>query len=228
MLRVNNFSGFNAGAAVPEVFAQAMTFEDEITDISQQAGGVYTFSAADIGAAADGRLVVVGCHASGVGMTALTSATIGGVNAPIIVQGTNTATVAIIALVCDAAVGTTADIVLTWNSGGNRCTIGIYTMTGLNSTTVSDFASSVVDGTATRTAAITVPSGGLIVAAASADASADAFAWTNVNEQYDVQAESLDTYSGAMIGPLTATDPLNVQCTTTSTNDVALVAAVWA
>lgn len=111
-----------------------LTFRAHPVDASSQT--TYTFSSVAIGAADASRVVVVAVTgARGAGTPSISSVTIGGVSATLGRYETNgfSASVGIYAAVVPT--GTTADVVVTWDSGMNRCGLGVWTCNGLNSLT---------------------------------------------------------------------------------------------
>jgi hypothetical protein len=215
--------GFLGGGSAP-TFAQAISFSTHATDITNLAA--YTFAATNIGAATTDRLVVVSAHTGGVGTTGATC-TIGGTPATPIVNANSSIMNAAIFSLAVPTTETAMDIGITWNTSAVRCSIGVYALTGLNSQTVSTFGTDTANGTSVRTVTLNTPAGGLVVGAMANNTGTATNTWTNATITFHTSPENLDSYSGALAGPGNAgTKAVTVQ--SASTQDVCLVAAVWA
>ena len=138
--------------------AATPVFETVLTDTV--GATTYTFSGADIGTAASDRIVVVVCHTEGA-TAALSSITIGGSTADIRIQANNGNVVTAIATRL-VTTGTTADIVVTWDTATLRCVIGIYTVTGANETPVATDSAAAASGTASSLT-VTIPADGCAI-----------------------------------------------------------------
>lgn len=156
----------------------------------------YTFAAQNLGTATSDRYIIVSAIARKAGAsTTLSSVTIGGVSATIIVQNTNTITNTDVAALVIAAVpsGATGDIVVTWGATMVRCAIGVWRVTELASPTASDSDSSLAND---PTVNLDSPVNGFIIGAGITAASTSA-TWTNLTEVFDAAVEALVTYTGA-------------------------------
>lgn len=159
----------------------------------------YTFAATNLGAASGGRFIIAAIGARATGSTALTvsSVTIGGVTATQIVQAENSPTNANLAAIYMAAVpiGTTGDVVVTLSRAAVRCSIDLWSATGI-STTAHDTDSSTADpSTATLD---TLGAGVLVAVSVSAGASPPTFTWTNATERYDGLIVAAEGTGGAV------------------------------
>lgn len=148
----------------------------------------YTFSAQNLGAAAADRYIICAVNGSG-GATGRTisSVTIGGVNASIIVQKENTTVYNVSGIVIAAVPnGATGDVVVTLSDNWARCHIALWRVTGLSSATAIDNGNSVASD---PTYDIDIPAKGIAIGTAMTDASTSC-AWTGVTEKYDETVES--------------------------------------
>jgi hypothetical protein len=123
MLNINNLIGFGADATVLAEISYRQNYE--LTTNST----TYTFTNCDIGAASQSRVVAVGIVASGNTTNPVSSVTIGGISASNVVNNGTTSTnnkpnCAIYS--AKVPTGTTANIVVTWGGGKNRCQIVVY------------------------------------------------------------------------------------------------------
>ena len=98
----------------------------------------YTFSSQNLGDADTDRHIIVGISTRDVGTTsqAISSVSIGGVSATIVVQQRNSATNTCVAGLAIAKVptGTTGDIVVTFSEEVLRCGIGVWRAIGISAT----------------------------------------------------------------------------------------------
>ena len=152
----------------------------------------YTFTSADIGTATNRSLVVVAIHAFG---NAVTSVTIGGVSATRTVrEGAN----AIVELWQASGVsGTTGNIVVNISGGSTRCLVGVYALYNLrNNTVVSSGNTLAISGSSLSRTLNTIVDG-VLIGAATANASGRTYTWTGASENYDTVLEAAQSYSAA-------------------------------
>lgn len=161
----------------------------------------YTFSAQALGAASADRYIIVTAAGRKAGAsTTISSITVGGVTATIVVQRTNTITNTAVSGIAIAAVptGTTGDVVVTFGAGMARCGIALWAVTGLASDTPTDTDSSVATA---PTVNLDVVAGGFAIGCAYDSASVGASAtWAGITEQYDNQINDggvVNTWTGA-------------------------------
>lgn len=179
----------------------------------------YTFSGENLGTAAADRyiIVVVKSRDSGSGAKSISSVTIGGVTASIIIQKQNNASNSSLAGIAIAAVptGTTGDVVVTFSEGMLRCAIGLYRATGITPIP-ADFGSS----TATNpTYAIDVPAGGFAIGGvANSNGNDGSAVWTGLTERYDSVIEAVMLSTGASDEFAAAQTNLTVTATLSGTN----------
>lgn len=151
----------------------------------------YTFSSQSLGTAAADRYIVVGAATRQTGGLTLSSVTVGGVSATIVVQqnnGDGTTGLAIAAVPS----GTTGDIVVTWSGASARCAIVFYRLTGLDSATPTDTDSD----TATDPSFTLTKAAGPTIGITSVSSGSLSCSWTNLTENADSEIESMD-YSSA-------------------------------
>jgi hypothetical protein len=97
------------------------------------------------------------------------------------------------------ASGTTADIVVTWSAGQDRCGIGIWSSTGLTSNSAVDTkAGLATDGAGLNLTPTTVAGGFLIGVVCDHSSGSGLSTWTTATERYDVVLEgATPVHSGA-------------------------------
>jgi hypothetical protein len=180
------------GDPIEGAFWQSATNSADLT--------IYTFSAQPIGTAAEGRRVVVGIGTNST--RTVSSVTIGGVSASIdathFVSGDGR--VAIASAVVPT--GTTADVVVTLDSGALGCGIGVWTLTGGAPTGHVDSGGGDPIGLDVSTAA------GDVVIAYVAGIANQVFTWTGATERFEEDLYSTTTaHAGAdvvAVGALTS------------------------
>ena len=136
---------------------------------------VFTFSGHNIGTASADRKVVISASTTGSSSdaTGVTGITVGGVSATkaIDIFGGGSAVVhAELWYLNNVTSGTTADIVVTWNSSRYGCNIGTWAVTG-GASGVSDTATADGGTSGTLSATIDCPSGGVVIAQRTCDVS---------------------------------------------------------
>jgi len=186
----------------------------------------YTFSGADIGPAAADRIVVVVCQTEG--GASLSSATIGGSSADIRVQSNNgnVVTAIITRLVTS---GTTADIVVTWNTSTLRCLIGVYSLTGATEVPVDTDAAAAASGTG-QTLTVTIPANGCAINGDSHGSGTTPTTWGGSSAaDYDEPPTGSSLFSGSLT-PSTGSLRTDHSITTShanSTQPIAAATVVW-
>ncbi len=188
---------------VPKAEA-AITFAYETTVASTTDLTTYTFSTVDIGTANADRCVIVSAIARKSGASAtLSTVTIGGVSATIVVQNTNNVTNTDVAGLAAAIVptGTTGDIVVTWSAGMLRSQIGVWTAIGTDSCTTPHDTGSSLSGDPSTT--IDIADAGAAVGAGLTAAGTTA-SWTGLTENFDATLETFVTATGASASAMSA------------------------
>jgi hypothetical protein len=207
-------------------------------DVAANTGNLteYTFSAADMGGDDTADFIAVAVHTRQNLATALGQpVSVGGNSATLVQQqhgsdGNQRAwsTIAIIA----APATSTADVVVSSSGQMTSCKIEVYRITGIDGAPESDSGFAIIDAGASDTMSdtITIPNGGVALAASTAHLNFTN-TWTNITERVDVQVESGATAVQASsasdvyeTGGATA-----IQTVLSSTPECAsMVCAVWA
>ena len=169
----------------------SVTFTDNTVDGTNLT--TYTFSSQSLGADAPTRKIIVGV----VGVESLTggvsSLTVAGVSASVVIAGANSDVHAEI-WIADVPTGTTGDIVVTFSTAKDRAGIGVFRAVGLRSP-ASATASSVADP---MSASLFIPSDGIAIGVA-ADANTNTNVWSNLAERYDDIIEADSNQTGASL-----------------------------
>lgn len=178
-----------------------------------------TFSSVSVGTADSLRYVLVGICAtsSGNGSKTISSVTVAGNSATLLVQGTpvdegssNYTVVgfAVIAL----ATGTTANIVVTCSGSMYSYSIAVWKLINLQSTTPVATASA--GAASPLSGSIAVSAGGS--AFGMAGAASGIFTWSGITERFDVADNAGREHSGASDDFASAQAPLNISATPTA------------
>ena len=184
----------------------------------------YTFSSQNIGTAAESRHVIVSVSslADGLGSTSISSITIGGVAATVVVsQASGDGGFAGLAIAA-VPTGTTADVVVTMSNLQGRMAVGIWAAYDLASATPVDTAASTADPASLN---VDVQAGDVLVAAIYNNTNATA-TWTGATERFDDLVEGAE-YSGADYTATADETPRTVECDYTSVSRNVGVCAVW-
>jgi hypothetical protein len=143
----------------------------------------YTFTAAFIGAAAADRDVILCISTAGSSAPGFTSATIGGVTAPIIANTTGT-NVRLVMCLLRVPSGTNADIVITFSGATPvRGVVDVYRMVGAVDGVVTDFEQPAGGGDAARSNTIDIEAEGAVLSTMVGTGAS--VAWTNSTEFSD-------------------------------------------
>jgi hypothetical protein len=225
-LRVNNLIGFGVGGSVP-IFSGDYGYQTSATDGTEASS--YSFASQAFGPAAADRLVIVGiAYTDASGNPDISSVTIGGVSAT---KHTNARPDSSTSKFCGSAIysasvptGATGTIVVTPNQTITNCSISVYSVIGLNST--SDIYSSSTNSASqddpSNTA--TVQLDGILVASSVRNDSADSVTWTNATEDHDSSGD--DAWSSAHVDG-TSDGTLAVTATWTGSSATALSVVAW-
>lgn len=172
----------------------------------------YSFTSTAIGTAAANRLVVVaGKAVSGTTGRTLSSATIGGVSATIVIQHDLNAGQTDLTFIIAAVVptGTTATVALTFSGGMGRCGIGSFALYRLASTTATDTAS---DGTDVVTLDVDTVAGSIVIAVVG-DGASGVVGWSGVTiNGVQTEIESGNNLSVASAQATATATPRTVNC----------------
>lgn len=186
----------------------------------------YTFSDQTFGTASSDRYIVLTINSRDAGENnpQVSSVTIGGVSASIVVQDVNQATNANISAIAIAAVptGETGDVVITFNTEVLRCVIALYKVTELYQTTPSDTDSSTASS---PSVSLDIPAKGFSIATACTASDSGTFSWTGLTENHDSIVEFL-TASSASSEFISQQSGLTITATpNTSSNQVGVFAS---
>lgn len=174
-----------------------VTFTESVVDTTD--ASAFTYSAVALGDADTDRLIVVCTGGTGttVGNRNVSTLTIGGVSASLIVTLDHQASSIYVSEMWSAVVptGTTGDIVVTWNNTMTMNGIGVYRVMGAD-TTPHATATDASDASG-LTVDINVEAGGAIIGYSSVD-NTGTFVWSGLTEDFDEAVETtLWFHSGA-------------------------------
>ena len=193
-----NVLGFGVGAAAPAPLEQSFLSSAVVAAPNATA---FTYSSVSLGAAASDRFILVGTSgaAAVVSATVVSSLTIGGVTATELVTLNHGGDVLYHSGFFGATVptGTSGDIVVTWTTTMSQNGIGVWRLTGAN-TTPHDSATDPQDAGG-LTVDVDVEAGGAIFGYCSTDTVAG-FSWTGLTENFDEEVDSGWYHSGANAG----------------------------
>ena len=182
---IPGLSGIMAGLRTMPVISYIGTPTPDTTNAS-----AYTFAGASIGAASVDRLVVVAATLDSPSANSeIDTITIDGNGMTIHAEspsGIGVNQIAIASLL--VAAGTTADIVVNLSNNSRCCSVHVFTITGLFSTTPTDTLIN-VGGSSDPTGTIDVEDKGILIAAA-VSAAGTTCSWTGVTEDYDNAPET--------------------------------------
>ncbi len=215
---MRNFFGLGSSEAVN------ISPTDDTLDLVDRT--IYTFSTQAVGTPASDRRVVVAVHGGVSGGTTLSSATIGGIAATIILQSTPVGLTGAI-IIASVPTGTTADVVLTWAAEIERCAVSVYRMVGASSGTASDTASDTTLSGDVLSVTLTIPPGGAAVAIAQGT-DGTSVTWAGLAEDTDFTVDNVAVSSSSRNAPSQDTN-LTVSATFAATpTSPVLVTASWA
>lgn len=180
----------------------------------------YTFAAQNLGSAVADRYIaytVNGRSSDGAART-ITSVTIGGVTAtagPFVGNSGSHVGAGIAAV----PTGATGDVVVTWSSTMTDCTVSLYYVTGVSSTTPT---SSVTDTTTALSQSINVDAGGFAIGISTSDSGSATATWAGITEKFDDATATGNDQSGAGDEFASAQTGLTVSCTWTAETRIAM------
>jgi hypothetical protein len=163
------------------------------TDLS-----TYTFTAVNLSSPAADRFIVVGVLLVGSPGRTASTVTIGGVSATAINTGTASTNVSLRLFGAVVPAGSTGDVVVTASGGCLCCSIGVWALYGLSSTTAID----TTNGTSNPDSdTLTTVAGGFVVAVAVNGGSVETYTWSGLTENFDqtVEASTASCASGASV-----------------------------
>lgn len=190
------------------------------TSGSSASSATCTVSSVTTGTAQADRYVVVTVGAVGSVGNVITGVTCDGNAMTQVVYVINSSSKAAI-YILNVPTGTSSTIVVTFSGTISAIIVGVYTATGLLSSTAVGTNSQTVDNTATN---LTTVANGFAIGVAITNATST-FTWNNLSEDYDVASGSRGS-SGASISP-NSSPSLSITCDGTSANNPAQVFASW-
>ena len=196
-----------------------------VTDVFDEANlTAYTFSSVDIGTAVSDRIVIVTANAEA--GEPISTITIGGAATTIAVSEKASVSAAVIAYAA-IPTGTSADIVVTWDSGAIRCMIGVWELTGADITPTDTDTSTSLPSTG-ESLTVNIPTNAAAVATHTSGDSSSSDFWTGAVRRY-ADATSGAELQGADVQPTGSDRPTHAISTsyTELANGAALVGAVW-
>jgi hypothetical protein len=207
---------------VPPGGGKALTFRGSANSASDLT--TYTFSAQPIGSAAADRRVIVGVMGISVsGDPVLSSATIAGASADIVLQVTGAARCCVGIIIALVTTGTTGNVVLNFSVAMSRAHIAVWSCTGLSSNTAHDSDSSTADPGSNT---IDTLAAGFAVGMAGTNNSST-YSWTNLTERSDAADADGGSASGAD-AVSTAAGTLAILCAySASITQRGMVVASW-
>lgn len=218
MLRANNLVGFGVGLRPATV-----TYTDSSasnTDLT-----TYTFSSLSIGEASTSRHVIVAVLASNSAATVSTvsTLTVGGVSASLAKRATATNGIAEI-WIAAVPTGATGNVVVTFNAGNNRASVGVWAAYNLLSATATDSDESNADP---GVISIDVQAGGILVAGVYSSTGTVSYTWTNITERFDIVVETSRRASGASLDFAAAQTGLSITADASAATSQTMVAAAF-
>lgn len=202
------------------------------TDTSSVSGTSYTFSSKAIGTAAADRYIVIAISSNGSSSNpTASSVTVAGTSCTKTAADTDLAagpraTIALWITNSPIASGTTADIAITYGSTNSVCSIGVWAVYGITSATptATKNAKYTVGSTTTFSAALSLPTDGIVIAAeASSATSATNISWSIVTEDFDAAHGSYKLTGGSLNNASGSVTPAS----TGTTRNGGFVAASW-
>lgn len=183
MLMVNHLIGF--GASSSQLDPATITYTDTGANSADQA--TYTFAGKSLGTAASNRTILVTVGFQGPNSTAVSSLTIGGTGASLVVANDTSyggAMSGVEIWMLDLASGTSADIVVNFNATANDCTIGVFDAKGIAASAHATNTSSA----GPPSASLSIPANGIAIGALYDNNGATTATWSNLTERLDTNA----------------------------------------
>jgi hypothetical protein len=206
-----------APAAVPD--PSTINFIANTNDLSNAT--VYTFSNASIGDAYESRIVVVSVHTDGANI-GVNDVSIAGTTGTVILGSSQQPNAALAYRAVPTS--TAADIVVTWSGAAQRCSIGVWSITGTASPTPIETTGGTVSSSV-NTITLDLPTGAFGVVAVTNGTAGLNHVWTLGAEAYDASPEGAMTISAVT---LTGQGSTGVVITSTPANAGSkIVGASW-
>jgi hypothetical protein len=204
--------------AVTRTFLQGAGDTSDLTE--------YTFSGQNLGTEAADRHIVVCVLSRGTVGSAVSSVTVAGVSASLVIARTNSTSGNNVAEQWIAAVptGTTGDVVVTFNGGMLRCRHMLYHLVGLDPTAHDTGSGVAAEDPST---AIDVPADGAAIGCAVATGGSGSETWSGLTEDQAVTTDSQIRATCASDEFASTQTGLAVSVNFTSVVNAALVVASW-
>jgi hypothetical protein len=186
---------------------------------------VYTFTAHPIGDVFASRIVAVACH-SDAGSVTLSNVTIGGSSCAIVSAAAVSQPKCGIAHL-GVASSTAADIVVTWSGAVQRCSIGVWSIVGMGSTTPVSSTAPALSSSTLHSISVDLPTTASYGVAAITNATNINFGWTNATENYDRSQEGGSRVAGATLSGAAASTGTVVVHTTHVLDSAEMVGVTW-
>lgn len=173
----------------------AITFLQDAHDAADLT--TYTFASQNLGTASSDRYILVAVNSRALGATAFNASTVTvqGISATQIVNASSTSTNSTMAAIWRAAVptGTTGDVVVTLNKSALRCSVALYSATGIDAAANDTDTSTANPGAVS----IDIPADGFAVACNAAGTTTTFATWTNLTEDYEQLTEGYKSTSAS-------------------------------
>ena len=220
MFMATQLIGFAAGQLPKVTYAWASNTTNGTS------ASTHTYAGQGIGTAATTRRVVFAIQATGGTGTAVSSATVGGTAASLIVARQHSGDTSMFSEMWWAplATGTTADIVVNYNNTKSRSGLIVWAVYDAFPTAADTDGSESISPSVT----ITAPAQGIVLAAAHLDHSASVtWSWTGISEDADERANGVN-HTGASAAFTAGNASLAVQATSSGpANRELLIAAAF-
>lgn len=187
MLNVTEEIGFGSNKVIPTV-----AYTDSASSTADAT--TYTFTAAAIGTAGPDRFVVVGIFGSKASALNISTVTIGGISATLLAVSTLDPNRNLSFFGAFVPTGTTADVVVTFDTSAVRAAIGVWQITNLWRPLAGAVESAAVQ---TDNGAMNLGVGSdCVILAIGSSATTVSCTWTGVTENFDLAAFETQNFSG--------------------------------
>jgi hypothetical protein len=181
-----------APASVPD--PSTINFIAQTDDLSNAT--VYTFTNASIGDAYESRIVVVSVHTDGANI-GVNDVSIAGTTGTVIEGSSAQPNAALAYRVVPTT--TAADIVVTWSGASQRCSIGVWSITGTASATPIETTGSIQAASSRMSVTLDLPTGSFGVVAQTNGAAGLNPVWNLGTEEYNSSPEAAMTISAVTL-----------------------------
>jgi hypothetical protein len=167
---------------------------DTTSDVTDSTS--YSFGSRNIGAADPSRYVIAGVVGTGINGSTISSVTIGGIGATLVVERTNGAVDAAI-YIAAVPTGTTATVVVNFSAQKGRAMLYLWRAIGLRSSTAAATASTATAVSNVLSVSLAVPAFGFAIGVAADNATTTTLTWSGLTKDGDVPSAEGATSSGA-------------------------------